>query len=204
MWLDRAIEIGEDDVSIARIETFLAEVCREQRKYEESGRWYDQALSRYQRWYRSESEANRFGRPRSRLRTLLRANFAHFTGSLLAGRAAAMQALGRDDDGSHDLALAQRRLRLALRLEEIDLRRTDSLASMGLLTDLARVYLARGKSREAEPLLTRVLAITQAEIASPPARFTTSEQAIYRRNLGTHAAAVRRMLADSKGPATQA
>jgi tetratricopeptide (TPR) repeat protein len=183
LWLNRAIEADEDDHSLARVDTFLADVCYKQRKYEESCRFYEDALLRYRRWYRSNLNTRRFPNLNSRhARASMRASFAHFTGAVLAGWAAAMQALERDDQAAHDLALAQRRLRHALRLEEVDLGRTDSIASMSLLMDLARVYLARRKPTEAEPPLTRILAITESEIARPPERFTASEQAAYRRN----------------------
>ena len=201
LWLDRAIETGADDLSMARIDTFLAEICRERRKYVESRHFYDEALLSYERWYRSNLKFHQFGKPSTlRARTSLRACFAHFTGAALAGRAAVMQALGQDDDNAHDLALAQRRLRLALRLEESELRRADTIASMGLLLDLARVYLARANPKAAQPLLRRVLAITQTEIARPPERFAASEKAVYRRNLRNHAAAVQRMLDESNQP----
>ena len=74
------------------------------------------------------------------------------------------------------------------------------VANGTLLMDLARVCLARGRSTEAAPFLNRVLAVTDAQIAQPPERFTDSQRASFRRNLRHHAVLVRRVLADPVQP----
>ena len=78
VWLDQAIHAGQDDLQIAGILTSLAEFCHRRRKYEESARLYDEALMRYERWFRATLNTRRFRKPTTRhARSSLRASLAH-------------------------------------------------------------------------------------------------------------------------------